>query len=65
MYNGVVQEIPNPLNLDWFYVSTHEQGVNMAHRQQVWATKVPQYGEIWWFFPRGSETHVTEAVILT
>ncbi|MEB3703242.1 hypothetical protein Bealeia2_01936 (plasmid) [Candidatus Bealeia paramacronuclearis] len=63
MYNGVVQEIPNPLNLDWFYVSTHEQGVNMAHRQQVWATKVPQYGEIWWFFPRGSETHVTEAVI--
>jgi hypothetical protein len=63
MYNGVVQEVPNPLNLDWFYVSSQNQGVNRTCRQKVWATKVPQYGEIWWFFPRGDVDHVTDTVI--
>ena len=47
-YNGVVQEIPNSNNQNYFF-----DNVNMAQRQKVWATKVPRYGEIWWFYPQG------------
>jgi hypothetical protein len=58
MYNGVVREIPNQLNLNWFF-----DNLNFAQRQKVWAMKVPRYGEIWWFYPRGSATECTHAVI--
>jgi hypothetical protein len=47
MYNGVVQEIPNNTNQNYFF-----DNVNMVQRQKVWATKVPRYGEIWWFYPK-------------
>ena len=62
-YNGVVQEVPNILNLDWFYVNTPTSGVNYDQRQKVWATKVPQYGEIWWFYPSGTTEECDRAVI--
>lgn len=58
MYNGIVQEVPNQLNLNFFF-----QNLNYAQRQKVWATKVPQYGEIWWFYPYGNATECDEAVI--
>jgi hypothetical protein len=58
MYNGVVQEIPNPMNQNWFF-----DNLNYNQRQKVWATKVPRYGEIWWFYPRGSATECTDAII--
>jgi hypothetical protein len=29
----------------------------------VWATKVPRYNEIWFFYPRGSATECTDAII--
>lgn len=57
-YNGVVQEIPNNNNQNFFF-----DGVNMAERQKVWCTKVPRYGEIWWFYPRGTATECTDAII--
>lgn len=57
-YNGVVQEIPNNVNQNYFF-----DNINMAQRQKVWATKVPRYGEIWWFYPKGDATECTDAII--
>jgi hypothetical protein len=59
VYNGVVREVPNQMNLNWFF-----DNLNYAQRQKVWAMKVPRFGEIWWFYPRGSATECTHAVIL-
>lgn len=58
MFNGVVREVPNTLNLNWFY-----DNLNNAQRQKVFAFKVPRYGEIWWCFPFGDATEPTHAVI--
>lgn len=58
MFNGVVREVPNQLNLNWFY-----DGLNPAQRGKVFAFKVPRYGEIWWCYPRGDATECTHAVI--
>ena len=58
MYNGVVAEIPNSMNLNWFF-----DNLNYSQRQKVWATKVPRYNEIWWFYPRGDATECTDAII--
>ena len=57
-YNGIVQEVPNQMNLNFFF-----QNLNYAQRQKIWATKVPQFGEIWWFYPFGTATECDEAVI--
>jgi len=57
-YNGVVQEIPNTLNQNYFF-----DNLNYAQRQKVWCTKVPRWGEIWWFYPRGDATECTDAII--
>jgi hypothetical protein len=37
--------------------------LNYDQRQKVWATKVPRFGEIWWFYPRGDATECTDAII--
>ena len=58
MYGGQVQEIANNLNQNYFF-----DNVNMIQRQKVWATKVPRYGEIWWFYPKGDATECTDAII--
>ena len=58
MYNGVVQEIPNTMNQNYFF-----DNVNLSQRQKVWASKVPRFGEIWWFYPRGDATECTDAII--
>ena len=58
MYNGTVQEIPNTQNFNWFF-----DNVNLQQRQKVWCTKVPRWGEIWWFYPRGDATECTDAII--
>jgi hypothetical protein len=58
MFNGVVREIPNNLNLNYFY-----DGINREATQRVWAYKVPRYGEIWWCYPRGDATECTHAII--
>jgi hypothetical protein len=57
-YNGVVQEIPNDTNMNYFF-----DNINYAYRQKVFATKVPRWGEIWWFYPRGSSTECNDAII--
>jgi hypothetical protein len=57
-FNGVVREIPNQLNQNWFF-----DNLNYAQRQKVFAYKVPRFGEIWWCYPRGDATECTHAVI--
>ena len=58
LYNGVVKEIDNKMNQNYFF-----DNLNYAEREKVWVTKVPRFGEIWWFYPRGTATECTDAVI--
>ena len=58
LYNGVVKEIPNNFNQNYFF-----DNLNYDQRQKVWAQKVPRFGEIWWFFPSGNSTECNDAVI--
>ena len=58
LYNGAVKEIPNNMNQNYFF-----DNLNYEQRQKVWVTKVPRYGEIWWFYPRGDSTECNDAVI--
>ena len=58
MYNGVVQEVENTQNLNWFF-----DGLNVSQRQKVWVSKIPRWGEIWWFYPRGTSTECNDAII--
>jgi hypothetical protein len=58
MYNGVVQENINTQNFNYFF-----DNLNYTQRQKVWATKVPRWGEIWWFFPSGDSTECNDAII--
>lgn len=57
-FNGVVREVPNDLNLNWFF-----DNLNSSQRQKVFAFRVPRYGEIWWCFPFGDATEPTHAII--
>ena len=58
MYNGVVKEIPNNMNQNYFF-----DNLNYSQRQKVWVTKVPRFGEVWWFYPRGDATECTDAIV--
>jgi hypothetical protein len=58
LYNGVVKEIPNVFNQNYFF-----DNLNYAQRNKVYATKVPRFGEIWWFFPSGSSTECNDCII--
>lgn len=57
-YNGTVTELPNNTSLAFFF-----QNLNYAQRQKVWATKVSEWGEIWWHFPMGNSTECNHAVV--
>jgi hypothetical protein len=57
-FNGVVREVPNTLNLNFFF-----DNLNFAQRQKVFAYKVPRFGEIWWCFPKGDSVEPDHAVI--
>lgn len=58
MFNGVVREIENNLNQNFFF-----DNLNYAMRQKVFAMKVPRFGEIWWCFPKGDSTEPDHAII--
>ena len=57
-YNGAVSVVPNDKNVNWLF-----DNLNYEQRQKVWATKVPRYNEIWFFYPRGTATECTDAII--
>ena len=58
MYNGAVQEVKNVQNFNYFF-----DNLNYSQRQKVWVSKVPRWGEIWWFFPSGDSIECNDAVI--
>ena len=58
MFNGVVRDVPNTLNQNWFF-----NNLNESQRSKVFAFKMPYYGEIWWCYPRDDATECTHAVI--
>jgi hypothetical protein len=57
-YNGQVSVLKNDKNVNWLF-----DNINFEQRQKVWATKVPRYNEIWFFYPRGTATECTDAII--
>jgi hypothetical protein len=58
LFNGVVREIPNDLNQNFFF-----DNINFNARQKCFAFKVPRFGEIWWCFPKSGATECNHAVI--
>lgn len=58
LYNGVVKEIPNEMNQNYFF-----DNLNYNQRQKVYANKVPRFGEIWWFYPSGDSEECNNAII--
>ena len=46
VYNGVVQEMVNNINFDYFF-----DNVDLRYRQRIFGVRQPKYGEIWWFYP--------------
>ncbi len=58
MYNGVVKEVPNAMNQNYFF-----DNLNYQAREKIYATKVPRFGEIWWFYPRGDSEECNDAII--
>lgn len=58
MFNGVVREVPNQMNLNYFF-----DGLNQRQRSKVFAFKVPRFGEVWWCYPRGDAIECTHAVV--
>lgn len=58
LYNGVVQVLPNDKNVNYLF-----DNLNYSQRQKVWATKVPRFNEIWFFYPRGTSTECNDAIV--
>jgi len=58
LYNGVVKEIPNTFNQNYFF-----DNLNYTQRQKVYANKVPRFGEIWWFYPSGNSEECNDVII--
>ena len=58
LYNGTVKEIPNTFNQNYFF-----DNLNYAERQKVYVSKVPRFGEIWWWYPRGDSTECNDAIV--
>lgn len=59
MYNGVVREVPNNFNINYFF-----DGLNFDYANKIFAVKIPRFGEIWWCYPRGDATECTHYVAL-
>lgn len=58
VYNGVVVEVPNTQNLDWFF-----NNITPGYAARVNALKIPRYGEIWWLAPMFGATEASHALI--
>lgn len=58
MFNGVVREVPNTMNLSFFF-----DNINFAFRQKAFAFKIPRWGEIWFCAPLGNATECSHAIV--
>lgn len=59
MYNGVVREVPNRRNTNFFFDNILPQ-----NQGKCFGFANPRWGEIWWCFPYGNATECDHAVIL-
>lgn len=59
MYNGVVREVPNQRNLNYFF-----DNIRSSQQGRCYGYAIPRWGEIWWCFPLGDSTECNHAVIL-
>lgn len=46
VYNGIVTEMVNNMNLKYFF-----DNIDMDYRQKVFGVINPENGEMWWFYP--------------
>lgn len=58
VYNGTLQELPNDFNKNYFF-----NGLNYEQRQKVWGFALPRFNEIWWFYPRGTNTECSHYIV--
>lgn len=58
VFNGVLRELPNQMNLDYFF-----SNLNFTQRQKVFGYKIPRWGEIVWCFPKGTSTECNWMVV--
>lgn len=58
MFNGVVREVPNNMNTNFFF-----DNLNTRMRQKVFVYKVTRFGEIWWCFPKGDSEEPNHAIV--
>lgn len=58
MFNGVVREVPNSMNLNYFF-----DEINVDAQTKTFGFQIPKYGEIWWCYPKGTATECTHAVV--
>jgi hypothetical protein len=58
MYNGVLQEVPNPRNINFFF-----DNLNTKYAQKAFAVRNPRWGEIWFCAPLFGATEPNWAVI--
>lgn len=56
---GVVKEIPNTMNLKYFY-----DNLNSIYQNRVWSVANYEYGEVMFFFPSGTNTECDQVVIV-
>lgn len=54
MFNGIVREVPNTMNLNFTYDRV------LRNPGRVFAIKVPRWGEIWWCFVNTDDPDATE-----
>jgi hypothetical protein len=58
LYNGSVKVLPNDKNVNYLF-----DNINYSQRQKVWATKIPRFNEVWFFYPRGESEECNDAII--
>lgn len=58
MFNGVVREVPNTMNLNFFF-----DNINFNARQKAFAFKIPRWGEVWFCAPLGNATECNHAIV--
>jgi len=59
MFDGRVTKLINTYNQNYFF-----DGLNRSQAQKIWSMFVPEFGEIWWFYPRGANTECSDVIIL-
>lgn len=58
MFNGVVREVPNEMNLNFLL-----DNINFTYRQKMFVMKNVRWGEIWWCVPLFGATECNWAII--